>query len=131
MKYLKEDSFKLSIRKSSFENQPHGDINNSLLSDSQNFEWLQKRFEKINEEVQSNDENCISNISGKQFSKFGKSKLKVDPKNASFTQSVQNQKIESGKVHCVQNDDSNEKISGMISFVIMVILYIHFIIYSN
>jgi 3',5'-cyclic AMP phosphodiesterase CpdA len=122
VKYLKEDSFKLSIRKSSFENQPHGDFNNSLLSDSQNFEWLQKRFEKINEENQSNDEKCISAISGRPFSKFGKSKLKMDPKNASFTQpthSVRTHKMESGRVHCVQNDDSNEKISGMFNSIFL------------
>ena len=115
VKGLKEDSVKLSFRKGSFENQPHADFNNSLLSDNQNYDWLQKRFGRINEEINSVDEKSVSGLSGAQFSRFGKTRGKLESERQVETaqaRSIQAQKVESGQVHGVLKDETKDKISG-------------------
>lgn len=105
-----EESMKFSKRKNSFENQKILDTNNSLLSDNQNLEWFQKRFEKIQEENDSQGEQSCSGVSNAQRSRFTRTKVTVEKESVRSIST--NKKAESGKVHCVQNDKNTDKISG-------------------
>ena len=99
-----DDSFRLSKRKNSLENREM-DFGSSILSDSQNLEWANQRFNRAPVDAQSL-QRASCNEASSQLSRFNKPHLKMESER-----SRRNEETESGRVFCGQDQNSEAKIS--------------------
>ena len=100
----------MSLRKNSLEPPKGQDLNSSLLSDSQNMEWLQKRFEKIQEGNYSQENFSCSGRSNAQISMLKKGKNRKN--EGTEAPSIKEEKEESARVFDVIKNATKVKISG-------------------
>jgi serine/threonine protein kinase len=108
---INEDSLKLSVRKNSLENK-ESEFGTSLLSDTQNLEWLQKRFAPTSEDARSQGRSSFNEGVSTQLSRFNLKNSKVKGELSQPSSIIEGmKKAESGKVICGQDEKRTPKIS--------------------